>query len=136
MRFGIGWGEILAEENRIPFGQSGSAWWRAREAIEEVERIQSSAKGWPGTLSTLFRGEDIATEALVDAFLICRDQVLQRLDAKDARITLALFRGEAQEVVGRELGIGQPTVSARQRTRGPSALVRAHERLAKIVNLQ
>lgn len=132
-RFGIGWGTIVADERRAPFAQSGSAWWRAREAIDEVARIQGGAKGWPVTLSTLFRGEDARTEAWVDAFLICRDQVLHRFDEKDARITLALFRSESQEEVGRELGIGQPAVSARQRSHGPSALLRAHESLASWV---
>ena len=133
LRFGIGWGTILADERRLPAAQSGSAWWRARQAIDEVARIQGGAKGWPASLSTLYRGEDTRTQAFVDAFLICRDQVLNRLDEKDARITLALFRGESQQAVGRELRIGQSTVSARQRAGGPSSLVRAHESLTAMM---
>lgn len=99
-----------------------------------MAKIQAGAKGWPATLGTLLRGDDPEIESLANAFLICRDQILHRLDGKDARITLALFQGEPQDAVGRELGIGQPTVSSRQRSNGPSALVRAHLGLSALVD--
>lgn len=129
LRMGIGAGTIIADDRHYPSAQSGTAWWRAREAINEVAEAQTR-KGWPATLTTNFIGEGTAEDGYINAFLICRDQILNRLDFKDARITLALFMKETQSKVAAELGIKQSTVSSRQRANGPSALLRAHNSLS------
>jgi len=132
-RFGIGAGTIISDHQYSPAAQSGTAWWRAREAIDAIKGIQKSATRWPSTLNTLFIGEGIAEDHYINAFLICRDQILNRLDSKDARITLGLFLNESQSDVSRELKISQPTISSRQRANGPSALLRAHESLSRLL---
>jgi hypothetical protein len=125
LRFGVGWGEIT-RPTRAEAGQSGSAWWGARQAIEHVAAIETGRKGFPDGIRTFFAGGESDMRSAVNAFLICRDQILSRMDAKDARIAMALFEGESQSTVARELAITQSTVSARQRRNGPSALYRAH----------
>lgn len=46
IRFGIGIGNIDFDNGDIndPFGSDGPAWWCARQAIEEVERLNSTNK--------------------------------------------------------------------------------------------
>lgn len=130
VRFGVGQGEVTVTDRALaPAGQSGPGWWMARQAIEEISAPQSGTKGWPSTLRSRFAGEE-PQEGLVNAFLLCRDQVLATMDAKDARIAIGLFLREPQQKVADELGISQSAVSHRQRRRGPSSLVRAHESLA------
>lgn len=106
-------------------------WWSAREAIEEVAQLRDS-KGWPKALRTRFHSNDVSETGIVNAFLICRDQVLSRMDRKDARITLGLFAGETQGVVAEALEIQQSTVSLRQGANGPSALYRAEESFVRV----
>ena len=131
-RFGIGAGSIIADHRYSPAAQSGTAWWRAREAIDEIKSIQKTAKRWPASLNTRFVGDGGDEDHYINAFLICRDQILNRLDSKDARITLGLFLNESQSDLSRELQINQPTISSRQRANGPSALLRAHESLSRL----
>jgi len=133
-RLGIGAGTIIANERLFPAAQSGTAWWRAREAINEVVSAQKG-KGWPSTLSTRYLGEGTTEDYYINSFLICRDQILNRLDSKVARITLALFMKESQSEVAKELAIDQSTVSSRQRAIGPSALFRAHNSLSHLLQL-
>jgi hypothetical protein len=134
VRFGIGWGTVtVLDPARMPAGQSGTAWWAAREAIEQVARVEGGAKGWPQGMRTWFAGGEDAMRAMVNAHLVCRDHILWRMDAVDARIALALFLGTNQVELERELGIKQPTISRRQRRRGPSALYRAQESLQAMI---
>ncbi len=126
LRFGLGTGEIdsFKPESR-PFSQSGSAWWLAREAIDSVVAHESK-KGWPRSLRTWLRSEDARLESAINGFLLCRDQVLDRMDREDARVLLGLFLGETQDTVARDLGIKQPSVSSRQHAKGANAVYRAH----------
>lgn len=129
LRVGLGFGEISFDPDRTPSAQSGPGWWSARQAINEVAALRDS-KGWPKSLQTRFNGTDPQATGRVNGFLICRDQILKRMDASDARITLGLFAGETQEEVAEALDIQQSTVSLRQRSNGPSALFRSQESFA------
>jgi hypothetical protein len=125
LRFGLGWGDIaVLDPKTVPAGQSGTAWWAAREAIDHV--AHPGTKGWPEGMRSWFIGGADSLRGPLNAYLLCRDQVLWRMDRKDARITIGLFLGENQVDMVRELGIEQSTISQRQRRRGPSALYRAH----------
>jgi hypothetical protein len=128
LRFGLGWGKISAlDPERAPLGQSGPAWWGARAAIEHVKDLESRRR-WPRALRT-WVGDEEQEFAFLNAFLLCRDQVLHRMDAKDRAIALGLFLGKRQDELAEELGISQATISKRQTDRGASALFRAHEML-------
>ncbi len=128
LRFGLGWGEISTlDPERAPLGQSGPAWWGARGAIERVKDLESRSR-WPRGLRT-WVGEEEKAFAPLNAFLLCRDQVLHRMDHKDRAIALGLFLGKRQDELTAELGINQATISKRQTDRGASALFRAHELL-------
>lgn len=128
LRVGIGWGKISAyDPKRAPMAQSGSAWWAAREAIDRTAELVKKHK-WPRGLRTLLGGEHASIGAL-NAFVICRDALLDQMDDEDFRITLALFEGESQEAVASALSVSQPTVAYRQREKGAASVYRAHQAL-------
>ena len=129
VRFGVAWGAISTYDvEEAPRGQSGEAWWRAREALDHVARVAAKQQ-WPRTLHTAFAGGSSEFQATINAFLLCHDELLGKMDEKDLRITLGLFRGERQEDVARELGISQPSVARRQVENGSNAVFRAYEQL-------
>jgi hypothetical protein len=123
VRFGVGWGEISNCDPR-----RGTAWWHAREAIEEVGRIESGRR-WPRHVRTWVVGLDEPALGAVRAFLVARDALIARMDERDARILLGLFGDERQKDVAAEMGITQPSVARRQADNGPAAVFRAHEAL-------
>ncbi len=132
LRMGLAWGRISASDpEALPLGQSGPGWWNAREAIEKVKKLEKK-RGWPRTLRTWIEDPEGRFDAL-NAFLLCRDQVLQGMDDKDRRIALGLFLGESQRDLSRVLGIQQPTVSKRLTGGGAMALFRAHRLLSRAV---
>lgn len=129
LRLGLGWGEIVIKDaGQVPVGQSGAGWWRARDAIDFVAG-QAARKRWPRSLRTWFLGDDTRHAGAVDAFLVCRDQILAQMDAVDRRIALGLFRSERQVALAQDLEMTQPQVSKHQIENGPAALFQAHEAL-------
>jgi hypothetical protein len=129
VRLGVAWGTISSyDPEEAPGGQSGEAWWRAREALERVVEVSTKHK-WQRTVRTVFAGGPAGLEATVNAFLLCRDDLVGGMDPKDLRITLGLFRGERQTDVAAELGIAQSSVARRQAENGANSVFRAHEQL-------
>jgi hypothetical protein len=122
LRIGIGWGELIAEDpERGPFGQDGPCWWRAREAIEEVER---SSKGrLPEYWTAARTGTSI--DPLLNGYLLFRDSILAGFDEIDARIAIGLLEGRSQTGLAVELGMNKSSVSRRARAHGILALVEA-----------
>jgi hypothetical protein len=122
LRIGIGWGELLAEDPaRSPFGQDGPCWWRAREAIESVDR---SSKGRGATLHTAVR-TDTSLDPLFNSYLVLRDTLLDGFDQVDARIAVGLFQGLSQSDLATELGLNKSSVSRRANSHGILAMVEA-----------
>lgn len=128
LRIGIGWGDLVAGSSPGPAGQSGSAWWRARDAIGKAKR-REGAKGWPRSARSAIETGEQSEEHALSAFLVTRDHLLGRMDEKDMLIALGLMQGRTQEDIAKELGIAQPNVSRRNIENGPAALIRAHEAL-------
>lgn len=133
LRFGVGWGEVVETVAKPgPGGQSGTAWWRARDAIDAA-KAHEIARAWPRTVRTRVCSAESHTDGPLNAFLICRDHILAGMDEKDARITLGLFQQETQSELARELGLGQSNVSRRQADKGPAAIFRAHEQFGDVI---
>jgi hypothetical protein len=126
LKFGIGEGEVVqAPVAEPPYGQSGTAWWKAREAIDRIE-ANAPRNRWPRSAQTAFAGSDAAFESAVNAFLLTRDALLARADRSDARICLGLFLGESQREVAEDLGVTQPAVAQRSADKGWHAVWQAH----------
>lgn len=130
-RFGIGWGEITAYDPELaPMAQSGEAWWNAREALNEISRAVIR-HGWPRGLRTWVVGLQSDAAAALNAFLLCRDELVSAMDDRARRIALGLMLGRRQQEIGDELGISQPSVSKRQRESGAAAVLHSHRLLRK-----
>jgi hypothetical protein len=132
IRFGIGWGEISAYDRDLaPMAQSGSSWWNAREALDEVAS-DVSRRGWPRGLRTRIIGMAPAENAMINAFLLCRDELLSAMDSRASLVTLGLMLGRRQVDIANELGISQPAVAKRQKESGAAAIIRAHQLLTEV----
>ncbi|MEX1134414.1 MAG: SatD family protein [Acidimicrobiia bacterium] len=122
LRIGIGWGELVAEDPaRSPFGQDGPCWWRARDAIESIER---SSKGRARLLRTAIRTET-ALDPLFNSYLSLRDALIGGMDMIDTQIAIGLLGGVTQTEVAHRLGLNKSSVSRRANTHGILALVEA-----------
>lgn len=122
VRFGLGYGQITAYDPGIaPRGQSGDAWWNAREAIEEAESRRGQ-HGMPKSINTRFKGAGAPTEGFINAMLLAVDQVLYRMDRRGIHITLALLRGEQQKAIAQQLNTSQSTISRSAREQGANTI--------------
>jgi len=122
LRIGIGWGELLTEDpDRSPFAQDGPCWWRAREAIEAVDR---SARGRSPEFRTAAR-TGTQLDPLLNDYLLLRDTLLDDLDAVDAQIAIGLLEGVSQTELAGTLGINKSSVSRRANTHGILAVIEA-----------
>jgi SatD family (SatD) len=141
VRFGIGWGPLdVFEEDKLPFEQDGPAWWAARDAIERVALNMRQKEG-PRGLRTACLVSDAAVDAeelptgssraILNGFLMCRDEIVAGMDERDARITLALLRNTRQRTIAEEENISQSAVAQRISRSGAYALVQAHDSLLK-----
>ncbi|GAA2222389.1 SatD family protein [Herbiconiux moechotypicola] len=128
-RFGLGLGEVEhVDDGPIGAIQDGSGWWRAREAIvmahDREDRRVPSSRSW-------FRGgpEHAGLEALVNAYLLARDQVVGAMNLRARRLTYGVMCGRLQSELAVEEGITQSAVSQALRRSGGAGLVTGIEQL-------
>ncbi|MFK7829401.1 MAG: SatD family protein [Congregibacter sp.] len=132
VRVGLGYGQITAYDKTIaPRGQSGDAWWNAREAIEEAESRRGQ-HGMPKSINTRFKGSDPGIEGFINAMLLAVDQVLYRMDRRGIHITLALLQGEQQKAIARQLNTSQSTISRSAREQGANTIKAIFEELGGV----
>lgn len=130
IRIGIGWGELTLPPESPPFGQDGPCWWRAREAIEQVE-IGERSNATARSTRTIFRsGTDI--DDLVNSYLSARDQILAGLDGIDVEIALLKLAGSNQREIAQDVGLSQGSVSRRLQGHGLFALLDDQPRIVPI----
>jgi hypothetical protein len=140
VRFGIGWGELtVVDEASAPFRQDGPAWWAARAALDRL-RKRSATPGAPRGLRTVLavhrdpatdapKGWVPAAEGPINALLVCRDEIVSRMDARDARLLLGLIDGRGQAELAADEGVTQPAISQRLHRNGSYAVLDAHRSL-------
>lgn len=117
IRAGIGAGEVTDPDDAAAPGQSGSAWWAAREALEWTA---TSRKGWPEA-SWWFVGPRPGS---VQAALLALETVWHRFDETDLRCAQGLLAGMAATELAAELGVQRSTLSERLHTHGVYGWVR------------
>ena len=116
LRIGIGRGVLaFQQEGESPFGQDGPVWWRAREAVEQVEAEEDI------TWTRVETGTE--WDALLNSYLRMRDTVLARLDAVDAVVCSGLLDGMTQKALAEQVGLNQSSVSRRVKNHGLAAVV-------------
>lgn len=127
VRFGIGWGSLeVFDPKSLPFQQDGPAWWAARDALDavaEAQRGREAPRGW----RTAIAGEELGEGVhVMNAFLICRDEIMAGLDERDARIMAGLLEGLTQAELAAREGVTQSAVAQRITRNGTHALLRSH----------
>jgi hypothetical protein len=116
VRIGIGWGTLDLVPQDPPFGQDGPCWWRAREAIEEVKKSESS-NSVPRSVRTLVRTGDSSDE-LINAYLVSRDHITAGWDEVDVEIARLFRNGVNQTKISEQVGLSQSSVSRRLQNHG------------------
>lgn len=116
VRVGIGVGDTTVyDDTREPLLQDGPAWWAAREAVEAMAGPRRSG------VRTWFAGPDPAAAALVNAHLLCRDALVDRLSERGWRMLRLAVAGESQKRIAELEGVTRSAVS-QQFARGIAAV--------------
>ncbi|MGH3459154.1 SatD family protein [Aeromicrobium sp.] len=128
-RFGIGaGGREIVGTSEYGLTQDGPAWWAARDAIVEAKRRESGQNKRLRSWFAVPEGEGDSVDAgLVNAFLLCRDELVSRLDARQRRLVLGALRGTSQKELAASEGISPSAVSQSLQRAGAFALLDATE---------
>lgn len=141
LRFGIGVGRVetvSADAGTDAIIQDGSAWWAAREAIEQAHAVQDAGREFCRTWMRVAQdavgpGNAEESEAIVNALLLLRDQAVARLRPRQRRMAAALLAGSTQVEVARAEKVSQQAVS--DFSRGPGgALIEAQALLDAVAS--
>lgn len=102
---GIGRREVF-DADRIPMLQDGPAWWSARAALDELgapaRRLQRT---W------FDPGDSDLPAGPVNAFLLTRDALVDRLNARSRSMLVAALRGSSQKDIAHDEGVSESAVS-------------------------
>ena len=120
VRCGIGFGPVTVHDaDRTPLLQDGPGWWSARDAIETLDRRRDTLRSW-------FAGPD---DGLVNAYLLCRDSLVDRLNERGVRILRLALLGHSQKEIAELEGIW-PSAVSQQFSRTVGALVESSRSFA------
>lgn len=124
VRCGLGSGQVtMHDAGRRPLLQDGPGWWAARDALDALERPRSAGG------STWYVGPDAAT---VNALLVTRDALVDRLGERGRRMLLHALEGATQAEIAEREKVSRSAVS-QQFARGVGALRDAHLGFGEVV---
>ncbi len=114
-RYGLGFGSVEVFTKRRPLSQDGPGWWSAREAIEYCRQLAEA----PHTryIRTYFRvgepGSHAAwgEESMLNAFLHCRDAMVDRMKQPTRNRLCGLMVGRSQAEIAESEGTTQGAIS-------------------------
>lgn len=125
-RFGLGVGDLtVVGESAYGLTQDGPAWWAAREAVDEISDLQRRI---PGARTRLHDPGSPRQEDLVNAYLLCRDQLISDFDGRERRIASGVLDGRTLSAIADDEQISTSAVSQRYR-RGVTAVVASIEQV-------
>jgi len=132
-RYGLGYGAITVFSDRSPVSQDGPGWWTARSAIDRASELAAAPhtsfartcfEHWPEDA-----GVSPMEGSALNAFLICRDAMVDRMNAPSRRRLFGLLRGWSQSKIALEEGTTQGAISQNLARSGAFAIQAAQERL-------
>ena len=131
-RCGIGVGTLeIVGTSEYGRTQDSPAWWAARDAIVEAKRRESGQnkllRSWYAVSET---GGGRPDADLVNALLLCRDELVSRLDGRQRRLVLGVLRGTSQKELAASEDISPSAVSQSLRRAGAFAVLGATDLLA------
>jgi hypothetical protein len=132
-RYGLGVGPVEIFSERRPLSQDGPGWWTARDAIESSRRLaeaghtsfartyfaayQSTSRRWAGE------------QAALNAFLLCRDAMVDRMKQSSRSRLYGLMRGWSQSEIAAAEGATQGAISQSLARSGAFAILAAQHKL-------
>jgi hypothetical protein len=127
-RCGIGVGTLeIVGTSEYGHTQDGPAWWAARDAIVEAKRRESGQnkrlRSWFAVHEPVSGVGGDLDAGLVNAFLLCRDELVSRLDARQRRLVLGVLRGTSQKQLAETEGISPSAVSQSLKRAGAPAIL-------------
>jgi hypothetical protein len=109
-RCGIGVGERdVFDAHRTPMLQDGEAWWSARAALDVLG--EPSARSRRTAYDDRFAVGAAGPAELVNAFLVTRDALVDRLNDRSLRMLRRSLEGAGQHQIAAEEGISDSAVS-------------------------
>ena len=109
IRCGIGFGDLTVHDaSKRPLLQDGPGWWAARDAIDAMGPRRRTWYDGPGA-------------GRVNAFLVSRDALVDRLSERGWRMLRMALLGESQQRIAEVEGISKSAVS-QQFSRGIAAV--------------
>ncbi|PJJ70646.1 SatD family protein [Diaminobutyricimonas aerilata] len=130
-RFGLGSGEVI-EVRPGASGpiQDGSAWWSARDAIDEARRREKSTAPYARTWYRAAAAREAASEGLVNGLLLLRDELVSGMSPRERRLAAGSMLGRTQVELAADEGVSQSAVSQNLRRSGAQAIAAAMDALA------
>lgn len=128
-RYGLGCGAITVFSDAAPMSQDGPGWWSARAAIEGAAgAAKISHTAFTRTLFEVW-GEDpevgLREKGAVNAFLTCRDAMIDGMTDTGRRRLYGLLRGWSQAEIAAEEGKTQGAISQSLSRSGAFAILAA-----------
>jgi hypothetical protein len=126
LRFGIGLGAIHDIPSVSGVLSEGEAWWAARSAIEQVERL--SRRAAPTARTRVATTESATPDAkdlvrVANSGLLARDRAVAQLSPRMRRVVYGRWLGRTQAEIATTEGIGQSAVSQALATADGGSLV-------------
>lgn len=133
-RFGLGSGAYESVgSSQYGHVQDGPAWWNARDAIVAAKRRENgrnkSLRTWYIADSSA-ANESMPQEGLINALLLCRDELIGDLNPRQRRLLLGLLDGKTQAALAASEKVSASAVSQSLRACGALALLSAHKVMA------
>lgn len=131
-RYGLGEGSVEIFLKTHPPSQDGPGWWAARDAIEASVKLAEAPQTSfvrtsfvPSRSSRDWGGE----AAALNAFLLCRDAMVDRMKQSNRNRLCGLMRGWSQSRIAAEEGATQGAISQSLARSGAFAILAAQQRL-------
>ncbi len=123
VRCGIGLGPVTVHgPDRRPLLQDGPGWWSARSAVETLGgRRHAASRTWYAPAAQAGGGPP---PDLVNAHLVCRDALVDRLPERGWRMLRRSLLGESQRRIAEAEGV-TPSAVSQQFARGIAAVRQA-----------
>ena len=132
LRFGIGVGQYRTVSGEVAdVIQDGSAWWSARAAIVEGKKRERRTTPGLRTWYVVAPEHDgtVPQQAMTNAYLLGRDQLVSAMDDTFRKRLLGLMRGQTQQTLARAEGVSQSAISQSMHRSGAFAVLAGAELL-------
>jgi hypothetical protein len=130
-RYGLGVGSVEVFAQRQPLTQDGPGWWAARDAIDQVQRLASGSQTAFARTLFLARASAVSESevASLNAFLLCRDEMVDRMKQPSRNRLYGLMREWPQARIAAEEGTTQGAISQSLSRSGAYAILAAQHGL-------